>query len=585
MKRLLMSRVPTKKQLRHLPKVLSQKERRLMMILFWVAVISILSLPVTSYIHFTKSVPDDGGSMVEGLIGTPKHINPLLSQGNDADGDLVSLIFPGLVKYAGNGKINGDLAESYHISDDGLVYTFVLRRDLLWHDGHALTADDVIFTIFTVQNADYGSSQRILWQGIEVSKIDSLTVAFKLKNKYAQFIGNATLGILPKHIWENIKPVNFGLSEFNLKPVGSGPYKFSKIRRDTFGNIKSFELAAFDKHHAGRPHVSKLTFKFYPSEADLVEGYENNEIDGFSSISASGLSSIRFLGQLKLEKLSLPRYFAAFFNQNHSKPLADKSVRMALSYATDKNGLVEKILSGNGVVVDSPMMPGIIDLPDDTEKYSFDLELAKKTLEDAGWKYPVSVSAEGSFREKAAPTPKTKNEKQGESVKLEIRLTTSDWPELITAAEQIKKQWEAVGVRVRVEILPLPELQQAIKAREYDALLFGEVLALDPDPFSFWHSSQKRDPGLNLALYDSKDADKLLEDARQTLDRSARLSKYDDFQKIIVKDIPAIFLYSPDYLYAQPSKIKGNDTKIISIPSDRFNTVSNWYIETKRVRK
>ncbi len=168
---------------------------------------------------------------------------------------------------------------------------------------------------------------------------------------------------------------------------------------------------------------------------------------------------------------------------------------------------------------------------------------------------------------------------------MEIKITTSDWPELIAVGNEIKKQWEAVGAEVLLEVLPLPELQQAIKSREYDALLFGEVLALNPDPFSFWHSSQKRDPGLNLALYDNKDVDKLLEDARQILDDSARLSKYDDFQKIIVKDIPVIFLYSPDYLYAQPIKIKGNETTLISVPSDRFDTVNKWYIKTKRVMR
>ena len=142
-----------------------------------------------------------------------------------------------------------------------------------------------------------------------------------------------------------------------------------------------------------------------------------------------------------------------------------------------------------------------------------------------------------------------------------------------------------MGARVNVEILDLPELQQAIRDRDYEALLFGEVLGLDPDPLSFWHSSQKRDPGLNLALYDNKDVDKLLEDARQTQDQSARLSKYDDFQKIVVKDAPVIFLYSPDYLYAQPAKIKNGKASIISVPSDRFAEINQWYINTKRVRR
>ena len=555
------------------------------MALSLIALASLIAIPVSAYYHLTKSAPDFGGSLTEGLVGAPKHINPLLAQSNDIDKDLSSLVYAGLVKYDSRGKLQGDLAESYQISDDGLTYTFKLRDNLWWHDGKPLTAEDVIFTVLTAQTADYASSQRILWQGVDAEKTDDRTIVFKLKNKYAQFLGNATLGILPKHIWENVKPVSFGLSEFNLKPIGSGPYKFSKIRRDTFGSIKSFELVAFDKYHSGESFVSKITFKFYPSEDDAIGGYNNNEVDGLGVISAQSLDAIRFLGQLKTKKLSLPRYFAVFFNQNHSKQLADKNVRLGLSHATDKRKIVEEILSGHGAIVNSPMMPGIIDLPDSVAKYEFNSELANKTLEDAGWRYPVSGSVDIKIREKAPPAPKNKNEKTGEPLKLEIRLTTSDWPELVAVANQIKEQWEAVGVQVLVEILPLPELQQAIKDREYDALLFGEVLALDPDPFSFWHSSQKRDPGLNLALYDDKDADKLLEDARQTLDNSVRLSKYDDFQKIIVRDIPAIFLYSPDYLYAQPAKIKGNDTVLISVPSDRFDSIGMWYIKTKRIRR
>lgn len=551
--------------------------------MFFIAVSALIAMPIAGYYHFTKPVPDFGGSLVEGLVGVPQHINPLLAQSNDTEKDLTSLVYDGLLRYDGRGKIENSLAQSYEISEDGLTYTFKLRDNLAWHDGRPLTANDVIFTVLTAQNSDYGSPQRINWQGVEAIATDDRTVIFKLKNKYAQFLSNATLGIMPKHIWENIKPASFELSDFNIKPVGSGPYKFSKVRRDTAGGIRSFELAAFEKYYAGKPLISKLTFKFYQSENDMIDAYNSNEIEGLGFISPQNLSSIRFLGQLKTVKLRLPRYFAVFFNQNRSEQLSDKNIRLALSYATNKSGLVEKILNGNGMAVDSPMLPGITDVPELSAKQEFNIELAAKTLDDAKWTYPASSSSDIKIREKAPSPPKNKNEKVGEAVKLEIKLTTSDWPELVAAGNEIKRQWEAIGAAVILETLPLPELQRAIKERNYDALLFGEVLALDPDPFSFWHSSQKRDPGLNLALYDNKDADKLLEDTRLTLDRSARLSKYDELQKIIANDIPAVFLYSPDYLYAQPAKIKGNDTQLISMPSGRFDTINEWHIKTKRI--
>lgn len=579
----LYSILPSRKQLRHLPKVLSPKERKIILVLFVITIGSLVAMPLAAFYHFTKPVPSFGGSLTEGIIGVLKYLNPLLAQNNDADRDLVSLVFDGLMRYDGQGKIENGLAQSYEISTDGLTYTFKLRDNLKWHDGKPLTSDDVVFTILTAQNADYGSSQRIIWQGIEVSKVDDQTVVFKLKNKYAQFLNNTTLGILPKHIWENVKPVNFSLSDFNIKPIGSGPYKFYKIRRDSSGNIIYFELAPFEKYYVGRPYISRITFKFYQSDEQLLVAYGNGEVEGLGFLSPQKLNSIRFLGQLKIRKLQLPRYFAIFFNQNRSKLLTDKNLRLALSYMTDKEKLLENILENNGMAINSPVLPGIVNIPDSITKYDFNLETANKILEDAGWKYPASSSADINIREKSPPPPKNKKESPGEPTKLEIKLTTSDWPELIAVGNEIKKQWEVAGVQVLLEILPLPELQQAIKSREYDALLFGEVLSLDPDPFSFWHSSQKRDPGLNLALYDNKDADKLLEEARQILDDSERLSKYDDFQKIVVNDVPVIFLYSPDYLYAQPTKIKGNETKLISVPSDRFDTINKWYIETKRI--
>ena len=160
------------------------------------------------------------------------------------------------------------------------------------------------------------------------------------------------------------------------------------------------------------------------------------------------------------------------------------------------------------------------------------------------------------------------------------------WPELEKVMRVIKDQWEKIGVRVVINSYTLGELQQEhIRPRDYEALLFGQVVGIDPDPFSFWHSSQKKDPGLNLALYDNKTADKLLEEARQTLDSQARAEKYVLLQETISDDIPAIFLYSPTYLYPVSKNIKGISEGKIADPSWRFSDVTEWYIDTKRVWK
>jgi peptide/nickel transport system substrate-binding protein len=579
---------PTIDQLKHLPKVLSKKERYLLLTLGIIAIGSLIATPISSYYHNTDPIPAYGGSFTEGMVGSPKYINPLLAQTSDVDRDLSKLIYAGLMKFDKNGNFQYDLAKSYDISGDGLTYTFKLRDNLKWQDGTPLTADDVVFTIMTAQNSDFGSFQRINWQGVDASKADDQTVVFKLKNKYAQFLNNTTLGILPKHLWETVKSSSFGLSDLNVKAIGSGPYRFSKMKRDSSGNITSYEVTAFDNYYDGKPYISTIIFNFYGSEDKMIEAFNANQIDSLSFISAEKINQLRFLGKLQLLDLNMPRYFAIFFNQNQSKTLSDKNVRQALNYATNKQAILDKILGGKGTLVNSPVLPDIINIPDPSFVYTFDIEKAKKLLDDAGWK----LSSTDNIRIKSTPIPKTTKTKSAATPtptptpeKLEINITTSNWPELVSVAEQIKSQWENIGVGVNIEVLALPELQQAIKDRSYESLLFGEVLGLDPDPFSFWHSTQKKDPGLNLALYDNKDVDAILELARQTLDQQSRFARYNDFQKAVISDSPVVFLYSPDYIYALPDKVKNVNTKIISIPSDRFGDINKWYIDTQRQLK
>lgn len=550
------------------PKILSKKERYLILSLLIVILGSVIAIPFSTFYHFTKPAPDYGGSFNEGIVGEPHYINPLLSQTNDADRDLVSLMFSGILKYNKDGKLVPDLAKSYEISSDGLSYTVYLKENAKWHDGVPLTADDIIFTIQTAQNSDYGSAQRINWQGVEIEKVNDYTIMFKLKNKYAQFLNNWTINILPKHIWQDIKPINFALSEFNLKPVGSGPYKFQKLKKDDTGRIQSYYLGSNRNFYDGRPYINNIEIKFYNSEDEMINAYNKNDVSGLSSISPQNLDKIKFKKRLNIRELKLPRYFAVFLNQNQSKILSDKSVRMAMNYGTNKQEIIQKVLGNNGLPVNSPMIGDIIDIQNNTNPYEYNVEQAKKILADAGWGNP---NDKGILKKK--------------DDKLSVTLTVPSWSELIDTANILKDQWAQVGIDVTIVALPTPELQQAIKERNYQMLLFGEILMPDPDPFSLWHSSQKKDPGQNLALYDNKATDTLLEDARQTLNPLERMKKYDDFQKLVMADAPIVLIYNPLYLYGQDQKIMGFDTEVISVPSDKFSNIEKWYIDTKRVLK
>lgn len=554
-----------------LSQILSKKERYLILSFIIVILGSIITIPFSTFYHFTKTAPDYGGSFSEGVVGEPHYVNPLLSQTNDVDRDLVSLIFSGILKYNKDGKLVPDLAKSYEISSDELSYTVYLKENIKWHDDALLTANDIIFTIQTAQNSDYGSAQRINWQGVEIEKINEYAVMFKLKNKYAQFLNNWTINILPKHIWQDIKPINFALSEFNLKPVGSGPYKFKKLKKDDSGHIQSYELESNKNFYDGRPYINNIKIKFYNSEDEMINSYNKNDISDLSSISPQNLDKIKFKKRLNIRNLKLPRYFAVFLNQNQSKILSDKNVRLAMNYGTNKQEIIEKVLAGNGLPVDSPMIGDIIDIQNN-KPYEYNIEQAKKLLADAGWILPAQTD-----------DPDGKGILKKKDDKLSVTLTVPSWPELINSANILKDQWAQIGIEVNIVVLSNPDLQQVIKERNYQMLLFGEILMPDPDPFSLWHSSQKKDPGQNLALYDNKAADTLLEDARQTLNPLERMKKYDDFQKLVMADAPIVLIYNPLYLYGQDQKIMGFDTEIISVPSDKFSNIEKWYIDTKRV--
>lgn len=570
----LQKNIPSWPRWRALLKVLSHKERILASILLIVFAISSLGLLLGYYLRNSILLPNYGGQYREALIGSPQYINPLFAETNEADRDLSVLVFSGLIKYDSNGLLKNDIAENYEILDSGKTYLFYIRKDVFWHDDKQLTADDIVFTILAFQNPEYKSPMALNWRGVKVEKVDDFTVRFSLNNVFAPFLENLTVGILPKHIWENISPATLQISDYNLNPIGAGPYKLSKIVKDKEKTniIKEIELVANDKYHFGRPFIGTVILKFYASEEEAIDSINNNQVDGISFLSPQNKSIISPVRNINVYQLKIPRYFAVFFNQNKSKALTDKKVRKALAYATDKKQIIDQVLLGEADIVDAPILKEILGIDTFTEIYEFSLDKARQELSD--WK---DSNGDGILDRKIVKTDK-------EYTKLEINLYTSDWTELAKIAELLKQQWEAIGgVKVNINIQNKNDLsQKIIRGREFEALLFGEILYMDPDPFSFWHSSQKKDPGLNLAMYDNLEIDKLLEQARQTLDYKERIKKYDAFQQVITEDVPAVFLFSPHYLYIVGNFVKGIEAKNIATPARRFSEIEKWHIKTQR---
>jgi len=463
------------------------------------------------------------------------------------------------------------LAERYEISEDGLSYTFYIKKDAEFQDGKNVTSDDIIFTIETSKNPIVKSPMRAGWEGVEIEKVDDKTVKFWLKRPYAPFLENTTMGILPKHVWKDIPMEQIGLSDINLSPIGAGPYKISRSSKNGSG-LSSLTLNSFSKYSLGEPYIGKIVLSFYPSEIELLNAYQNGDVDSISAISPQNLPKItRRDGEIK--SLNLPRIFGVFFNQNEKDIFLEKSVRQALEMSIDKKQIVRDVLGGYAKEISSPIPEGSFGAVA-LQESEFNIDKAKATLEKNGWKFS---------QEKMIYIKEEKNKATKE---LSFSISTSNAPDLVRTANILKSSWEKLGANVDVRVFEISDLNQnVIRSRKYDALLFGEVVGRDPDPFAFWHSSQRNDPGLNIALYTSSKVDKILEEARGLVSKEDRAKKYETFQEEIQADLPSIFLYSPSFIYILPKRIKGVDTEDIVTPSERFANVYKWYIDTKYVWK
>ena len=522
-------------------------------------------------------VPANGGYLKEGIIGSPRFINPVLAV-SDVDDDLTVLVYSGLLKASPDGTLTPDLAESYTISPDGLTYTFTLRDNAYFQDGTKVTTDDIEFTIGKIQDSTIKSPKRPEFYDVRVDKIDGTHIAFMLSKPYSPFLENLTVGILPKHLWNNLSNDEFPLSIYNVEPIGSGPYKVGDMKSSQKNTVlipTYYDLIPFDKYTLGKPYINDLIINFYRDEQTLVNAYNNGDIEAMNSISPDKISSIKLQAASEIKTSPLPRSFAVFFNQNQSQVLALKEVRQALDLAVDRQELVDKVLSGYGQPTYGPIPTGLINSIDSSIKTSdYSIDAAKNVLLKAGW---IQNATTGFMEKKIS---------KKQRLELYVSIATLDSPDLIKAAQLVKNAWQKIGAKVDIKQFEFGDLQQnIIRPRKFDALLYGTVTGRDMDFFAFWHSSQRNDPGLNIAMYANSKVDKLLEDARKTSNISIRTEKYKQFNTLVEQDVPAVFLYSPEFIYITPKKVQEADLGMITLPYERFLNINTWYIETNNLWK
>lgn len=571
---------PSLAQIRHIDRVLTKTDKLAIRIAGACACVALLALGVLIYREHITLVPAVGGEYTEALVGAPRQLNPLLAPISDSSMDISHLIYSGLFGRDTNQKLVLDLASSYTISEDKRVYTVKLRNDIEWHDGKPFTADDVVFTYTTVLDRDVQSPLAANFTGVKTEKIDKETVRFTLDKPYAPFLDSLTLGIIPAHVWQSIPPIAFSHAEANLKrPIGTGPYRVDRYVMDkTRGTMIEYILVR-NKQHEPSAKIERIHFKFYPDFESAIDALNTKQVEGVSFVPTELTGKVTDKRSTTFS-LDLPQYRATFFNLAGPSPVANISVRKALAQATNKQALIKEAMNGNGVIIQNPILPGFLGYNPAAAMYYEDIDAANKALEDAGWKLNEDgIRVKKSNVKEGKKTIEVTNE-------LAFSITTVDRAEFVKTAELLKAQWERLGAKITLNVVGSGTFQRdVLKPRNFDVLVYDEILGADPDPYAFWHSSQAGELGLNLSRYENRDVDKLLEEARGTTNIEERAKKYRDFQDLLMQDLPAIFLMSPKYHYAISNKVQGIDTKRLILPSDRFANIENWYIKTQRAWK
>lgn len=546
------------------------------LVFFALAIVCISSL-IYSATNFMQAkqvtVPTQGGTFTEGIVGTPRFVNPVLAI-TRTDQDVTALIYSGLMKLTEEGSLTEDLAKSVTRSEDGLVYNIVLRDDAYFHDGTHVTADDVAYTIALIQDPMLKSPLRGNWADVVVEVISDTELNIVLKEPYTPFIENLTVGIIPKHVWGNLSIEQLPFSQHNTEPIGSGPYQLGKVTYNQSGLIESYTLRAADKG----PETARITtmiLRFYQNEESLQEAFKKGEITGTAALSYQVLDFMD-IDAYTIVEYPLPRVFSVFFNQNRSAVLRDPAVREALSAAIDRNAIIASVLHGYGFPTDAPIPPGFLGLESGNDSLELEdtassgIRYAETVLIDGGWQQ----LDDGSWQKETDDTP----------TKLSIELATANNDVFEETATILEAAWRKLGVDVRIARYEQTDLVQTIiRPRNYEALLFGVEIGRFLDLFPFWHSSQKDDPGLNVALYTNIATDELLETARTTIDEQERTTAVESFVEEISDERPAIFLYSPSFTYVISKNVTATPMKKLLRPSERFSNVAKWHMEKNSV--
>lgn len=517
--------------------------------------------------YYQKLQPIPGGLYTEGLLGNFSNANPLFATGA-ADDAISRLVFSSLFKYDDSNRLVGDLATSYDLDKMQKNYTVHLRHGVTWQDGKPFSADDVVFTYDTIQNIEAQSSLYSSWQGINVTKVDDYTVNFQLPDSLSSFPYSLTNGIVPAHLLAHVAPERLRSATFNTHPIGTGPFEWKFV--DVSGTSAAdrqqrISLSAFDNYYAGPPKLDGFSIITYNDDRQMIAAFEKKQLNAMS-----GLDQLpgELAGDSSVDVYQTPLTSAvmAFFNNSNSI-LKDASVRKALATGIDRSRLVT--LLGSPVhLVEGPLLKGQLGYNPKIVEPVFNKRTANELLDKAGY----TRSFNGM------------REKNGQP--LSLTISAQNTANYTRVAQFLQDEWSKLGVKININYYSSDDLQTSIiGSHDYDILLYGINIGVDPDVFAYWDSSQASltsQGHLNLSEYKNKNADLAIEAGRTRSDPAIRAVKYQAFLKQWVADMPAIGLYQPNYLYITRGPVWNYERKADNFGSDRFYNVANWEIRQQR---
>jgi peptide/nickel transport system substrate-binding protein len=536
-----------------------------------IAVLLLLQQPTIIQQVAQQTQPATGGTYTEAVIGSPQRFNPLLAGYNSADQDITRLVFSGLMRFDSSGLPQVDLAESWGFSQDFTVYNFSIRADAVWHDGQPVTSEDVLFTVDLMRDAELPTPEdvRSLWDQVEVKILDEKTIQFRLPEPFSPFLDYMTFGVLPRHLLASVASTDILDAPFNLKPVGSGPFKFERVISSD-GQLTGVELSAFPEYYATRPFIDTFILRFYPDADAALTAYEQGEVQGVSQVPDEELQRALRIPTLNLYTGRLPQLSVIFFNLDHPTTtfFQDASLRRALLMGINRQWLIDHVLNGQALVADGPIFPGTWAYYEDIEHLGYDSERALELIKAAGYTIPAEG---GSVRSK-------------DGVAFSFELAYPADAQHTALFEAIRRDWAKLGVEVTPKPVTYEELiNDHLGQRTYQAALVDLNLmgAPDPDPYPFWHQAQITG-GQNYAGWNDRQASEYLERGRVTVDLAERARAYRNFQVRFTQEMPALPLYYPVYSYAVDEQVQGVGMGPLFTPSDRFATVTGWFLKSTR---